>query len=159
MAPLEESTLIEAMMDMRGQIDFLWQFFVTVHIALFALLFIYDHAVESLNAVAKFFAAAGVAAFEWINGKALSNAYLMLDAMQEQYRWSFGQVDRFHPAFYEHFVLATYATRPTMVLVTHASALAVILLAFLSRRFIQNRRLSPGPAEMAVYGHDPMNRR
>lgn len=47
MAPLQESTLVAALMDMRGQVDFLWQFFVTVHLALFALLFIiYDHAVE-----------------------------------------------------------------------------------------------------------------
>ena len=90
-------------MDVRGQVDFLWQFFVTVHIALFALLFIYDHAVEGLNAIAKFFAVIGVAAFEWINGNALINAYLLLDAMQEQYRWSFGQIDRFHPAFYEAY--------------------------------------------------------
>lgn len=142
MAPIQESTLVEAIMAMRGQIDFLWQFFVTVHIALFALLFIYDHAVEGMNAVAKFFAVAGVAAFEWINGNALTNAYLLLDAMQEQYRWGFGQVDRFHPAFYEHFVLATYATRPAMVLTTHTSALVVILLAFLSRRFIQSRTAS-----------------
>ncbi len=71
MAPLQESTLVEAIMAVRGQVDFLWQFFVTVHIALFALLFIYDHAVEGLNAIAKFFAVLGVAAFEWINGNAL----------------------------------------------------------------------------------------
>jgi hypothetical protein len=154
MAPIQESTLVEAIMDMRGQIDFLWQFFVTVHIALFALLFIYDHAVEGMNAVTKFFAVAGVAAFEWINGNALSNAYLLLDAMQEQYRWSFGQVDRFHPAFYEHFVLATYATRPVMVLVTHASALAIILLAFLSRRFIQSRTVSRSASDVSMRSGD-----
>lgn len=112
---------------------------VTVHIAIFALLFIYDHAVESLNAVAKFFAVLGVAAFEWINGNALAHAYLLLDAMQDQYRWNFGQAERFHPSFYEQFVLASYATRPAMVLMTHTSALAIVLLAFLSRRFIQSR--------------------
>ena len=33
MAPLQEGTLVEAIMAVRGQIDFLWQFFVTVHIA------------------------------------------------------------------------------------------------------------------------------
>jgi hypothetical protein len=106
---------------------------------LFALLFIYDHAVEALNVIAKFFAVLGVAAFEWINGKALANAYMLLDAMQEQFRWSFGQVDRFHPLFYERFVLASYADRPAMVLLTHSTALFVILLAFASRRFIQSR--------------------
>jgi hypothetical protein len=40
MSPLNEGTLVDAMMSARGQIDFLWQFFVTVHIAIFALLFI-----------------------------------------------------------------------------------------------------------------------
>ena len=49
MAPLQESTLVEAIMSVRSQVDFLWQFFVTVHIAIFALLFIYDHAVDSLK--------------------------------------------------------------------------------------------------------------
>jgi len=37
--------LIEAILGFRSQIDFLWQFFVSVHIAIFALLFIYDEAV------------------------------------------------------------------------------------------------------------------
>ena len=143
MAPLQESTLVEAIMAVRGQIDFLWQFFVTVHIALFALLFIYDHAVENLNAIAKFFAVLGVAAFEWINGNALAHTYLLLDAMQDQFRWNYGQADRFHPAFYEQFVLASYATRPATVLLTHSSALLVVLLAFASRRFIQTRTLPP----------------
>jgi hypothetical protein len=143
MAPLQEGTLVEAIMAVRGQIDFLWQFFVTVHIALFALLFIYDHAVENLNAIAKFFAVLGVAAFEWINGNALANTYLLLDAMQDQFRWNYGQADRFHPAFYEQFVLASYATRPATVLITHSSALLVVLLAFASRRFIQTRTLPP----------------
>ena len=155
MAPLQESTLVEAMMDVRSQIDFLWQFFVTAHIAIFALLFIYDHAVEGLNAVAKIFAVLAVAAFEWINGNALINAYLLLDAMQEQFRWNFGQADRFHPAFYEQFVLASYATRPAMVLMTHSSALLVVLLAFLSRRFIQSRSLDRRTARTIIQPHDP----
>jgi len=142
MAMLEEPALLEAIMDARGQIDFLWQFFVTVHIAVFALLLIYDQAVEGLSVVARFFAAAGVAAFEWINGNALSNAYLLLDAMQDQYRWSFGQVERFHPSFYEQFVLANYATRPNLVLITHSSALVIVLIAFAWRGLIQSRRRS-----------------
>ncbi len=154
MAPLQESTLVEAIMSVRSQVDFLWQFFVTVHIAVFALLFIYDHAVEGLNAVAKFFAVLGVAAFELINGNALTNAYLLLDAMQEQFRWTYGQADRFHPAFYEHFVLASYATRPAMVLLTHTSALIIVLLAFVSRRFIQSKPKARSPSEALARGHD-----
>ncbi len=149
MTPFQESTLVEAMMSVRSQIDFLWQFFVTVHIALFALLLLYDHAVDGLNALAKLFAAAGIAAFEWINGNALISAYRLLDAMQEQFRWSFGQPDRFHPLFYERFVLASYADRPEMVLITHSAALAVILLAFVSRRFIQSHSKRP-PTRGAV---------
>jgi hypothetical protein len=43
--------------------------------------------------------------------------------MQEQFRWSVGQADHFHPLFYERFVLANYADRPDMVLMTHALAL------------------------------------
>ena len=139
MTSLDEPTLVQAIMDARGQIDFLWQFFVTVHIAIFALLFIYDHAVEGLNWIARTFAALGIAAFEWINGNALSNAYLLIDAMLDQYRWSFGQVERFHPSFYEQFVLASFKSRPGMVLMTHSMALIVVLLAFASRRFIQSR--------------------
>lgn len=145
MTPLNESTLVEAIMDTRGQIDFLWQFFVTVHIAIFALLFVYDYAVAGLNWLSRSFAIAGVAAFEWINGNALVNAYLLLEAMLDQYRWSFGQVDRFHPGFYEQFVLASFKSRPSMVLMTHSAALAIVLLAFASRRFIQSRAIKRDP--------------
>jgi hypothetical protein len=135
---LSEDTLVNAIMTDRGQIDFLWQFFVSVHIALFALLFIYDHAVDGLNWVGRTLAVFGVAGFEYINGNAIARSYMLLDAMLDQYRWSFGQAERFHPAFYEQFVLTSYKSRPDMVLMTHSTALAVVLLAFISRRFIQS---------------------
>jgi hypothetical protein len=137
---IQEATLIDAILAFRGQIDFLWQFFVTVHIAIFALLFIYDDAVESLNAIARVFALAGVALFEWINGKALANTYQMLDATLDQYRALYGQAERFQPAFFEHFVGQSFTDRPMTVLVTHSMAFAVILLAIVSREFIQSRK-------------------
>ncbi|MBX9684365.1 MAG: hypothetical protein K2X41_11305 [Hyphomicrobium sp.] len=158
MAGLQESTLVDAIMDVRAQIDFLWQFFVTVHIAVFALVFIYGEAIERLNIPARLLTTIGIAGFEWINGNALCNAYLLLDSMLEQYRWSFGQVERFHPAFYEQFVLANYAARPTMVLMTHSAALLVIVLAFLSQRFLQNHTKVDRSAEQLARGFDPRER-
>lgn len=140
---LQEGTLIDAIMATRAQVDFLWQFFVTVHIAIFALLFIYDDAVENLNVVAKLFAVAGVALFEYINGKALQNTYLLLDAMLDQYRALFGQAERFQPGFYQHFVLASFRDRPDMIYITHGMALTVVFLALVSRRFIQSRNAKP----------------
>jgi hypothetical protein len=137
---IQEATLIEAILSIRAQIDFLWQFFVTVHIAIFALLFIYDEAVENLNVIARAFALGGVALFEWINGKALTNTYLLLDATLDQYRALYGQVERFQPAFFQHFVGQSYVDRPATVLVTHSMAFTVILLALVSREFIQTRR-------------------
>lgn len=137
---IPEAALIEAIMSTRAQIDFLWQFFVTVHIAVFALLFIYDHAVEGMNAVARVLSIAGISLFDWINGNALVNAYLLLDAMIDQYRAVFGQVERFRPAFYQRFVMETYGDRPEMVMVTHGLAFVVVLLALTSRRFIQTER-------------------
>jgi len=140
MQAIQEATLVDAILALRAQIDFLWQFFVTVHIAIFALLFIYDEAVDALNVVARAFALAGVAMFEWINGKALANTYLLLDAVHDQYRAIYGQADRFQPAFLEHFVSKSFADRPATVLVTHTMAFVVILLALLSREFIQKRK-------------------
>jgi hypothetical protein len=137
---IQEPTLIEAILALRSQIDFLWQFFVTVHIAIFALLLIYDEAVESLNFIARAFALAGVALFEWINGKALANTYILLDATLDQYRALYGQAERFQPAFFQHFVGQSFADRPATVLVTHSMAFTVILLALVSREFIQSRR-------------------
>src|SRR4029453_2458483 len=99
-----EAPPVDAILALRAQIDFLWQFFVTVHIAIFALLFIYDEAVESLNIIARAFALLGVALFEWINGKALTSAYILLDATLDQYRALYGQAERFHPSFFQHFV-------------------------------------------------------
>jgi len=137
---IEEATLIDAILALRSQIDFLWQFFVTVHIAIFALLFIYDEAVESLNVIARGFAVAGIALFEWINGKALANTYMLLDATIDQYRALYGQAERFQPAFFEHFVKQSFADRPGTVLITHSMAFMVILLALVSREFIQTRK-------------------
>jgi hypothetical protein len=137
---IAEATLIEAILALRSQIDFLWQFFVTVHIAIFALLFIYDEAVESLNIIARFFALGGVVLFEWINGKALANTYILLDATLDQYRALYGQAARFQPAFFQHFVGQDFSDRPGTVLVTHSMAFIVILLALVSREFIQTKK-------------------
>ncbi|MBL8566374.1 MAG: hypothetical protein JNM89_11720 [Hyphomicrobiaceae bacterium] len=135
---LEESALIEAIMMTRTQIDFLWQVFITVHIAVFAMLFIYGKSVDDLKLSVRTFAALGMAAFEWINGKALTAAYLLLDAMQDQYRAAFGQPERFQPKFYEQFVLAQYSDRPNMVLMTHGTILFVVATALVARKLIQN---------------------
>jgi len=137
---IQEATLIEAILSIRSQIDFLWQFFVTAHIAIFAMLFIYDEAVESLNVIARFLALAGIALFEWINGKAIANTYILLDATLDQYRALYGEASRFQPGFFQHFVGQSFADRPAMVLVTHSMAFIVILLALVSREFIQSRK-------------------
>ena len=50
---LPEPMLVDGIIATRAQIDFLWQFFITVHIAIFALLLIYDDAVENLNFIAR----------------------------------------------------------------------------------------------------------
>ncbi|MEE8297159.1 MAG: hypothetical protein V3R26_04940 [Hyphomicrobium sp.] len=137
---LPEPMLVDGIIATRAQIDFLWQFFITVHIAIFALLLIYDDAVENLNFIARALALGGIGVFEWINGKALTNTYLLLDAFLEQYRALYGQVDRFEPAFFQHFVQMSFADRPGTVLVTHTTAFVVILLALVSRDFIQSRK-------------------
>jgi hypothetical protein len=136
---IEETALIEAIIETRQQVDFLWNFFVSAHVAIFALLFIYDQAVASMNILAKVMAFAGVALFDFINGRALQGTYLLLDALHEQYRALYGQAGRFQAAFYERFVLASYADRPDMVLATHGLAFGVVMMALISRRFIQSR--------------------
>jgi len=137
---LQEATLVEGIMATRAQVDFLWQFFVTAHIAIFALLFIYDEAVENLNFIARALALGGIGLFEWINGKALVNTYHLLDAFLDQYRALYGQQDRFEPSFFQHFVQMSFEDRPATVLVTHTTAFVVVLLALISREFIQSRR-------------------
>lgn len=137
---LPESTLIEAIMDMRSQIDFLWNFFVTVQIAIFALLFIYDEAVESMNIFIRVLAVFGVALFDWLNAVGLIKGYALLDATLDQYRALYGQASRFEPAFYEHFVQATFKDGAETIYVTHGLAFLVVMLALLSRSFIQSRK-------------------
>lgn len=131
---IQESALIEAVMMTRTQIDFLWQVFITVHIAVFALLFIYGEHVDNFTLTIRLFALAGMTLFQWINGKALIGAYLLLDAMQDQYRALYGQAERFQPKFYEQFVLASYADRPNMVYITHGLALLVVGYALMTRQ-------------------------
>ena len=133
---LQESVLIEVIIGTRTQIDFICQVFITVHIALFALVFLYSEAVTQWNVAARIMALTGIALFDWINGKALVSTYLLLDAMQDQYRALYGQVERFQPKFYEHFVLAQYADRPDMVLITHGMAFAVVFVVLVARHLI-----------------------
>ena len=144
---LPEPMLVDGIIATRAQIDFLWQFFITVHIAIFALLLIYDDAVENLNVIARALALGGIGVFEWINGNALTNTYLLLDAFLDQYRALYGQVDRFEPAFFQHFVQMSFADRPGTVLTTHTTAFVVILLALVSRDFIQSRKRRRPPTD------------
>lgn len=136
---IDEGALIEAIVDTRQQVDFLWQFFVSVEIAIFALLFIYDSVVENMNLVAKLMAVAGIAMFCWINGNALINTYMLLDAMIHQYAVSYGKPGRLEPSFIDRFVKVSYADRPQLVMITHSMSFVVVLLALLSRRFIQSK--------------------
>ena len=119
---IQEGTLIEAILGFRSQIDFLWQFFVTVHIAIFALLFIYDEVVESLNIIAR---NAGRSAV--INGKAVANTYMLLDAPPStSIAPSTARRTASGPAFSNTSC--------------HSMAFIVIILAFLSREFVQTRK-------------------
>ena len=135
-----EQTLVDAIMQTRARIDFIWQFFVTVHLAVFALVLIYDQAVETMNLVARTFALAGIAVFEWINGNALIGAYDLADALHQQFRADFGQAKYFQPAFIEHFVMTRLDGQEKMIMMTHGGALLFLVMAFMWRRFIQARR-------------------
>ena len=136
--PMQEQTLVEAIMQARSQLDFLWQFFVTVQIAIFALVFIYDEAVDNLNVLARSLAILGIGIFGWINGNALRGAYNLLDAMHQQFRADYGQIERFQSAFYKQFVMADYSGRDVMLMATHGLAFAVVAMTLLFPRFIQH---------------------
>ncbi len=148
---IAEPILIEAILDTRAQVDFLWQFFVTAHIAVFALVFIYHDAVDRLSTVARVLAVLGIGVFEVINGKALVNAYQLLDAILEQYRVHYGQVERFQATFYDRFVLVSYNDRPNMVMLTHSLSYLVIILAFTARQFVQRSSLDDSQGPVARY--------
>jgi hypothetical protein len=137
---MQEQTMMDAIMHVRGQIDFLWQFFVTVQLALFALIFIYDEAVDSLNALARTLALAGLGIFSYINGNALRSAYELIQALHQQYRQDYGQPGRFLPALQASFVDIDYGGREQMILITHGLAFAVVALALVFPAFVQHRR-------------------
>jgi hypothetical protein len=137
--PIQEQTMIDAIMHTRGQVDFLWQFFVTVQLAIFALLFIYDDAVDGMNRTARGLAIVAIGMFNWINGNALRSSYGLLDALHQQYRADYGQSSRFQPALYELFVQQRYEGKETVLLMTHGLAFTVVMLALIWRQFIQHQ--------------------
>ncbi len=139
--PIQEQTMIEAIMHIRAQIDFLWQFFVTVQLTLFALIFIYDEAVDSLNGLARLLALFGLGMFSWINGNALRSAYRLIAAFHEQYKADYGAIGRFKDNLQTAFVDVNYAGRDDMVMLTHSVAFAVVALALVFPSFIQHKRL------------------
>jgi hypothetical protein len=142
--PIQEQTMIDAIMHTRGQLDFLWQFFVTVQLAIFALLFIYDDAVDNMNRTARALAIAAFGMFDWINGHALRSTYALLDALHQQYRADYGQSARFQPALYELFVQQRYEGKEVMLMLTHGLAFAVVMLALIWRQFIQHDNRAKG---------------
>ncbi len=142
--PIQEQTLIEAIMQARSQLDFLWQFYMTVQIAIFAMVFIYEEAVDNLNILARSLAILGIGIFGWINGNALRGAYRLLDAMHQQFRADYGQVERFQPSFYQQFVQVDYSDRDLMVMMTHGLSFMVVMLTLVFPRFIQHKRKQHG---------------
>jgi hypothetical protein len=136
--PIAEQILTDSIMHTRGQVDFLWQFFVTVQLAIFALLFIYDDAVDGMNRTARALAIIAIGMFDWINGHALRSSYALLDALHQQYRSDYGQSSRFQPALYEVFVQQRYEGKETMLMLTHGLAFTVVMLALIWRNFIQH---------------------
>ncbi|MGH6816477.1 MAG: hypothetical protein ACREC6_12310 [Hyphomicrobiaceae bacterium] len=142
---MQEQTLIEAIILTRTRIDFVWQSFVTVHLAVFALVLIYDDAVEGMNAVARTFTLVGIALFEWINGTALIDAYSLADALHHQFRADFGQPSKpYHPEFAKHFVGTQLGSQENLIMTTHGMAFAFVTMALLWRQFMQKRPDSTG---------------
>ncbi len=72
---------------------------------------------------------------------------MLLDATLDQYRALYGQAERFQPAFIHYFVGQSFADRPATVLITHSMAFTVILLALVSREFIQTRKHQQSAAQ------------
>lgn len=139
---LSDQAIVDAIMQARSQIDFLWQFFVSVHIAMFAFLFIYDDAVDTMNTVARVLLVGAMGIFSWINGQAILSAYDLLNGLHHQFRLQFGQMDKYDPSFFKHFVLSYYDGRREMIATTHGLAMLVITLSVFWRRFISR----PSPA-------------
>lgn len=144
---MEEQIIVEAIMDTRGQLDFVWQFFMTVQIAIFAVIFIYDDAVDRLNTFARMLAIGAIALFDWINANALFSIYNLLDALHHQYRMQFGNVSRYHEAFYKQFVLATYDNPLTTLMLTHGLAFGVAAIAIVWKGFVTSRATTTRSAE------------
>jgi hypothetical protein len=141
--PIQEQTMVDAIMHVRGQIDFLWQFFVTVQLALFALIFIYDEAVDSLNGLARTLSLFGLGVFSYINGNALRHSYELITALHQQYKLDYGQPGRFLASLQKAFVDVDYSGRGEMIMITHGLAFAVVAMALVLPSFVQHRRRLP----------------
>jgi hypothetical protein len=136
--PIAEQVLVDSIMSTNARLDFLWQFFVTVQLAIFALLFVYDDAVDGMNKMARCLAILAIGMFDWINGQALRGCYALLDALHGQYRADYGQASRFQPGLYEFFVQQRYDGREGMLMMTHGMAFSVVAIALIWRQFIQH---------------------
>ena len=136
---MDQEALVGAIVGARAQIDFVWQFFVSAQLAVFALLVIYDEVVEDLNVIAKGLVLVAMGTFDWINAGALIESYLMLDALHDQFRVSFGSLPNLSRLFVARFVNVSYESGPTTVMFTHSLAFTTVLLAIIWRSFIRRR--------------------
>jgi len=137
---MQQEALIQAIVGARGQLDFIWQVFLSAQVAVFAFLLIYEEEMEKMNFLGRLLALIGIGAFDWINASALIDTYGLLDALHHQYRVSFGQLNGLSPLFVDRFVNASYETGPRMVAFTHTLAFTFVLLSFVLRNMIRRDR-------------------
>jgi hypothetical protein len=139
-ATVEQQALTYAIIGTRNQIDFIWNFFVTVNMAVFALLFIYDETVASMKWITRIFMACGVAAFDFINGNGLVNAYTLLDALHDQFRTNFENLPKLTTAYRISFINAQYGDMSKLVMLTHGAALITVVLTLFWPSFLQHKK-------------------
>ncbi len=146
---MDETTLVSSIISIGNEIDVLWNMFAAIHIPFIAFIVIYRDRLLGMSEI--FVGYIAYVGFVWINGRALTNTYLLLDAFHSQYKVSFGAKERFIDDLYNTFVLTSYADRTNVVLTTHTGAVIIVFLSMISkhRYFYRKKYSKMGSTEIA----------
>jgi hypothetical protein len=122
--------MFESLMTQGTKIDNLWSMYIVVQLGVFWFFFLLH---RPLLIVERLIALLAYTLFTFINGSALVNSYLFLEALRADTVNTFRAQLENAPFVYQALVMSDFSDRPNLIFMTHGGALVFVVLILLFR--------------------------
>lgn len=127
---MEFETIFEALMQQGAKVDNLWSMYIVVQLGVFWFFFLLH---RPLLAIERMIALLAYTLFSFINGSALVNSYLFLEALRVDVVNNFQNELARAPLTLQTLAQTEFASRPNLIFMTHVGAWVVVMLILLYR--------------------------